>query len=128
MRLLLDTHIALWAVTDDPRLSQEARSFLLDERSDLYVSSASVWEIAIKHRLARGDMPVSSERASALFRASGYRELPVSDRHAVATEALLGDHSDPFDRLLLAQASTEPMILVTRDRKLAGFSSLVRIV
>lgn len=71
MRCLLDTHIALWAVTDDSCLSAAARKLLLDEESDLYVSSASMWEIAITHRLGPGEMPVTSEPAAALFRASG---------------------------------------------------------
>ena len=77
MRLLLDTHVALWALTDDPRLARKARDLILDIRSEVFVSVASLWEIAIKHQLGRGDMPVSGARAAELFQAAGYSELPI---------------------------------------------------
>lgn len=121
MRLLLDTHIALWALTDDPRLSARARALIEDPANQVAVSAASVWEIAIKHALGRGDMPISGEAALEWFRQAGYDLLPVTPQHAAAVETLPDHHRDPFDRLLVAQAATEPMRLITRDPLVARY-------
>ena len=115
MRLLLDTHIALWALTDDPRLSARARSLIEDPANQVLVSAATVWEIAIKHALARTDMPISGAEALDWFRLAGYDLLPISPEHAAAVERLPNHHRDPFDRLLVAQAQTEPLRLLRRD-------------
>ena len=115
MRILLDTHVILWALTDHPRLSDEARSLIIDPANEIYFSSASIWEIAIKHRLARKDMPVSSVEAARLCRLAGYQELTITSVHATATESLPDHHADPFDRILVAQAKSEPMQLLTHD-------------
>jgi PIN domain nuclease of toxin-antitoxin system len=115
VRLLLDTHIALWALTDDARLSARARALIKDPANQVAVSAASVWEIAIKHALGRGDMPVSGGAALNWFRQAGYDLLPVTPDHAAAVEALPDHHRDPFDRLLIAQATSEPVRLITRD-------------
>jgi PIN domain nuclease of toxin-antitoxin system len=88
MNILLDTQIALWALTDSPRLSVKAREWIMDAGNTVFFSAASVWEIAIKHRLARGDMPVSGVEAARLFREAGHMELPVTALHAAATENL----------------------------------------
>jgi PIN domain nuclease of toxin-antitoxin system len=128
VNLLLDTHIALWAIADSPRLPGRARELIEAEGNTLWVSVASVWEIAIKHALARGDMPVSSEQALGYFRQAGYRLLPVEAEHAVAVEALPPHHADPFDRLIVAQALTEPLRLLTHDPKLAPYSDTVILV
>lgn len=88
MNLLLDTHIALWAITDSPQLSKAARDLILTPRATVWVSAASVWEIAIKHRLGRGDMPISGADAISHFRAAGYRLLPIEAEHCAATETL----------------------------------------
>lgn len=128
MRLLLDTQIALWAVTDSPRLSTRARELILDPVATVFFSSASVWEIAIKHRLARGDMPVSGADAAALFLQSGYIELPISSSHAAATETLAGHHADPFDRILIAQAHVEPLRLLTHDRQFLAYGGSIEFV
>jgi len=128
VNLLLDTQIALWALTDSPRLSAPARARILNAGNTLFFSAATVWEIAIKHRLARGDMPLSGADAAALFLEAGYIELPVSAAHAAATEALPPHHADPFDRLLVAQASTEPLILLTHDRQLIAYGDWVAFV
>jgi PIN domain nuclease of toxin-antitoxin system len=125
MRLLLDTHVALWALTDDPRLARKARDLILDIRSEVFVSVASLWEIAIKHQLGRGDMPVSGAHAAELFQAAGYSELPLLGIHATAVESLPAIHGDPFDRILVAQALTEPMRLVTRDPTVARYSDTI---
>jgi PIN domain nuclease of toxin-antitoxin system len=115
LRLLLDTHVALWALTDDPRLSRRARALIEDPANDVLVSAASVWEIAIKHALGRGDMPISGDQALDWFRQAGYALLPIAPDHAAAVEHLPDHHRDPFDRLLVAQAIAEPLRLLTRD-------------
>jgi PIN domain nuclease of toxin-antitoxin system len=125
MNLLLDTHIALWAITDSPELSKAARDLILAPRATVWVSAASVWEIAIKHRLGRGDMPISGADAISHFRAAGYRLLPIEAEHCAATETLPPHHQDPFDRLLAAQAQVEPMRLLTRDPLLALYGDFV---
>ncbi len=125
MRALLDTQVALWALTDSPRLSQKARDLILDPSNDIYFSAASIWEIAIKHRLARHDMPVSGDEAARLCRCAGYIELPFTSIHAAATEALPLHHADPFDRMLVAQARSEPMRLVTHDRMLPRYGDSI---
>jgi PIN domain nuclease of toxin-antitoxin system len=125
MNLLLDTHIALWAITDSPRLSKSARDLILAPRAKVWVSAASVWEIAIKHRLGRGDMPISGADAIGYFRAAGYQLLPIEPEHAAATETLPPHHQDPFDRLLVAQAQVEPMRLLTHDPLLARYGDFI---
>jgi PIN domain nuclease of toxin-antitoxin system len=128
MNVLLDTHIALWAITDDDRLSARAREMILSERTIVWVSAVSVWEIAIKHGLGRGDMPVSGLEAVDYFREAGYRFLPLEPEHAAAVETLPRHHQDPFDRLLVAQAVTEPMHLLTHDAMQATYGDLVVLV
>lgn len=128
MRLLLDTHIALWAVTDSPRLPAAARAVIVDPANEVWVSAATVWEIAIKHALGPEGMPVSGSEALHWFGVSGYRDLPVTSRHTCAVEMLPPIHTDPFDRLLVAQAQTEPLRLITHDATLARYSELVVLV
>jgi PIN domain nuclease of toxin-antitoxin system len=128
MRLLLDTHIALWAISDDPRLSGQARALITASEHDIFVSAASVWEIAIKHGLGRTNMPVSGSAALAWFRESGYRLLAISPEHTAAVESLPLLHADPFDRLLVAQALFEPLRLLTHDTQIARYSDTVLLV
>jgi PIN domain nuclease of toxin-antitoxin system len=125
MRLLLDTHVFLWAVTGSRRLKASARAYLAGAQA-VYVSAASLWEIAIKVRLGKieGD-PDSLARA---VEASGFQELPVTMRHAVAIAKLPMHHTDPFDRLLLAQAFSEPLRLVTADHALAAYGGGVELL
>ena len=125
MRLLLDTHVFLWAVTDSPKLKRAARQ-TIRAAEEVHVSAASIWEIAIKAGLGRleGD-------ASALLEAiasSGFRELPVSGAHAAAVQRLPPHHGDPFDRILIAQAIAEPLHLMTAEPVLARYSELVQLV
>lgn len=115
MNLLLDTHIALWSIADSPKLPQQARDLILLPKTNVWVSAANVWEIAIKHSLGRGDMPVSSQDAVRYFQESGYRFLPVEVERAAAVEDLPAHHQNPFDRILIAQALVEPMRLITHD-------------
>ncbi len=122
MRLLLDTHTLIWLMEGDPRLSDKARAVIVDS-DEVYVSSASIWEISIKARL--GKIRTDPEELFELARHAGLRELPVSARHAIATKALPLLHRDPFDRLLVAQAITEPMRLLTSEAQLAAYSELI---
>ena len=125
MRLLLDTHALLWLMNDDPRLNSRARG-LIDSASEVYVSSASVWEIAIKARI--GKIEEDPEEVVERIEQAGLRELPVSARHAVAAGKLPLLHRDPFDRLLVAQAMIEGLILVTGDRLLLKYGVPVLLV
>lgn len=128
MNLLLDTHIALWAITDHPTLGRAARQAILAPEATVWVSAASVWEIAIKHSLGRDSMPVSGQEALGHFREAGYLLLEIKPEHAAAIERLPPLHADPFDRLLVAQAQVEPMRLLTRDSKMVEYGSCVELV
>ncbi|MCA1926457.1 MAG: type II toxin-antitoxin system VapC family toxin [Thiobacillus sp.] len=125
MNILLDTHVALWAITDSPRLNKRARQLIESPKSSLWISAATVWEIAIKHSLGRGDMPVSGQDALRYFRESGYRFLPIEPEHAAGIEDLPAHHADPFDRILVAQALAEPMRLMTHDPIVARYSDTI---
>jgi PIN domain nuclease of toxin-antitoxin system len=125
MRLLLDTHIFIWCVDDDPKLSAVAWS-LIEAADAVYVSSASLWEATIKYQL--GKLHVEPERLLDAVSASGFSGLPISLRHAVAIHRLPALHRDPFDRLLLAQALGEPLHLLTADAQLQPYSALVQVV
>lgn len=125
MNLLLDTHVALWAITDSPKLPKKAREMIESPRTSIWISAATIWEIAIKHSLGRGNMPVSSQDALRYFQESGYRFLPIEPEHAAAVEDLAAHHADPFDRILVAQAIVEPMRLMTHDPIVARYSDTV---
>ncbi len=127
MRLLLDTHVAIWAVLGDPRLTPQAIRLLTDDANEVFVSAITFWEIAIKRRMARRAtlMPVSCDQALEAFRAARFEFLPITADHAAAVERLPMHHRDPFDHLLLAQALTEPMRLVTQDAWLASYDDTV---
>lgn len=130
MRILLDTHIALWAIANDPRLGSMARNLLEDPGNEIFVSAASVWEISIKHALSRGrphDVPISGAAAIERFREAGCVLLPVTADHAAAVENLPPVHKDPFDRMLVAQAMLEPLRMITRDVRLAAYSATIII-
>ena len=128
MRLLLDTPIALWAIADDARLSDRARALIADPDNQVSVSVASLWEIAIKHSLARGGpnaMRVSAEQAGHYFSEAGYALLDIAPAHVVALEGLPRLHGDPFDRMLVAQALATPLRLVTHDARVVQYSDTV---
>ena len=128
MQILLDTHVVLWALADDPALSAETRALLSDERNAIWVSAVSIWEISIKHALGRGDMPLSGKDALGYCRVAGYRWLDVQPEHAAAVEDLPRIHADPFDRLLIAQALAEPMKLLTHDAMIAKYHPDILLV
>ena len=131
MRLLLDTHIALWQVFDLKLLPAAAHSLLSQPGVEAHVSVVSLWEIGIKHGLlkdGRPKLPVSATEARIEFERAGLTILPMLPRHADALDGLPPHHGDPFDRLLVAQALTEPMRLVTADRQLAAYGPLIDLV
>ncbi len=128
MKLLLDTHLLLWAAGEPDRLSNEAKALIEDPDNELLFSAASVWEIAIKRRLGREDLRVDARLLRRGLLDNGYSELPISGDHAVAVDALPPIHSDPFDRILVAQATVEGITLVTSDRVVARYPGPVRQV
>ncbi len=128
MNVLLDTHIALWAITDSPRLPKQAFELISNPKNTIWVSVATIWEIAIKFALGRGDMPVSSQDALHYFQQSGYKILAIEAEHVIAAGALPIHHQDPFDRVLIGQALTEPMRLMTHDRLVAKYSNTIILV
>lgn len=128
MNLLLDTHVALWAIAGSPKLPSAARELVADTNNSVWVSAASIWEIAIKHAHHPAHMPISGRDAAGYFLAAGYRPLAVSVEHAFGIEALPAIHHDPFDRILIAQALTEPLRLVTHDRVIARYGNGVILV
>ncbi|PZG09689.1 PIN domain nuclease [Micromonospora craterilacus] len=111
MTLLLDTHVVIWWLTDDPTLSSEIKD-RLDHEPDVYVSAATIWEIAIKQAIGKIKEP---ERLPELVRDSGFRSLPITPDHAIVAGQLPLMHRDPFDRMLVAQARCENLVLATRD-------------
>jgi len=122
MRLLLDTHIFLWLTADSPKLTARARD-LIQRASEVDVSSVTIWEVAIKSRI--GKMNADPDELLLEIAKCGFRELPILGRHAVTVARLPLLHSDPFDRLLVAQAISETMHLLTADEKLLEYSDLV---
>lgn len=125
MNLLLDTHVALWAITDSPRLNAASRALIANPANTVWVSVASLWEITLKHSLGRGDMPISGAQAKAWFEQSGYRLLHIDAAHVLGVADLPPHHTDPFDRLLVAQALAEPLRLLTHDVQVARYSDTV---
>ncbi len=118
MKLLIDTHAALWLLDEDKRLSPSADQMLTDPANDVLLSAAVVWEVAIKQSLGKLDVP---EGFSALLIDAGATPLPVSIEHARAVGSLPWHHRDPFDRLLVAQASLESAVVVSSDDRLRAY-------
>lgn len=128
MRFLLDTHLILWAAGDFERLPQEALALLKDGDNDILFSVASLWEIVIKKGLGRSDFVVDAAELRQALLDNEFTELPVRAEHALAVEALPNLHKDPFDRLLLAQAIVEGIILLTSDKTLGLYPGPVRAI
>lgn len=125
MRILLDTHVFLWYTKSDRKLTVKSRA-IIQNAVEVYVSSASIWEATIKVRLGKLDVQID-DLVKAIY-SSGFLELPITAEHAAATERLLDLHRDPFDRILLAQAITEPLTFLTADALLKDYSTLVTII
>ena len=125
MRLLLDTHVFLWAVAGSARLKPAHRR-LIESADEVHVSAASIWEVAIQLRL--GKVEADPQALVEAIGASGFLPLAVKPAHAAAVTSLPDHHEDPFDRLLVAQALTEPLRLLTADAALAAYSDLVMLL
>ena len=121
MRLLLDTHVVLWAATDSPRLTPRARALLQSTENTLVVSAATHWEISIKNSLVRPDFDVDLVSLRSGLQANGYVDLPVTAAHAAVLAGLPDLHRDPFDRMLVAQALSEGLTLVTADDRILDY-------
>jgi len=128
VRVLLDTHLLLWAVASSRRLPRAARAIVLDEGNDVFYSAASIWEIAIKSALPRRHFNADPGAVVRALAQSGFSELPVTAAHAARVATLPALHRDPFDRILAAQSLAEPMTLLTNDEVLAGYGPQVQLV
>ncbi len=128
MKLLLDTHLLLWAAGSPDRLSATARSLLDAPLNELVFSSASLWEIAIKQGLARPDFQADARLLRRGLLDNGYQELAITSEHAASTAGLPPIHKDPFDRMLVSQATVEGITLLTADPVVAQYPGPVRMV
>jgi PIN domain nuclease of toxin-antitoxin system len=128
VKLLLDTHLLLWAAGQPERLSKAARELIEAADNELIFSTASLWEVVIKRGLGREDFQVDARVLRRGLLDNGYTELPIGSEHVVAIESLPPLHKDPFDRVLIAQALVEGIILVTTDETVARYPAPVRAV
>ena len=126
MRILLDTHIALWAIADTAKLSDEVIRMLEKESNEVFYSVASIWEVAIKHKNKPENMPISEEEFATLCENTGFTQLPIAADHIFQIKTLVRSedapkHNDPFDRMLLAQAKYEDLKLLTHDSQFSYY-------
>ncbi len=128
MRFLLDTHLLLWALGAPGKLDAGTRDLIEDPANTVLFSAASIWEIAIKSGLGRSDFPTRPEAVARAARETGFTELPIGADVAARVVDLPLYHRDPFDRLLVAQAMSEPVHLYTADPLLPPYTELVRLV
>ena len=128
MRFLFDTHLLLWAAATPERLPPLARDILDEAANDILFSAGSIWEIAIKNGLGRADFRVDPRLLRNGLLGAGYGELAISSAHAVAVNGLPSLHKDPFDRLLVAQATVEDIVLVTADPLVGQYPGPISLV
>jgi PIN domain nuclease of toxin-antitoxin system len=128
VKLLLDTHLLLWASNEPKRLPKAARVLIEDLDNDLLFSAASMWEITIKCSLGREDFRANARLLRRGLLDNGYTELPITSEHAINVDHLPSTHKDPFDRILVAQATVEGITLLTNDQKLVNFPGPIRKV
>lgn len=128
MKLLLDTHLLLWAAGEPGRLSKDARNLISDPDNQLLFSAASLWEVSIKRGLGRKDFKADPRLLRRGLLDNGYGELPILSDHVVVLDSLPAIHKDPFDRILVAQAIVEGVALLTTDSQLAQYPGPVRRV
>ena len=128
MKVLLDTHIVIWAAFTPDRLSKSAQSLIMDEENELLFSPVNLWEVAIKRALGRRDFQFDSRVLRSNLLLNGYQELPITSQHAVAIDQLPDIHKDPFDRLLIAQSMVEGILLITSDPTVAKYPAPVKLV
>lgn len=127
MKVLLDTHILLWTLTANDKLSDRAREIIASKDNDIFYSTASVWEVSIKHSIHPENMPLSGRELSEYCLEAGYEVLSVKDEHVYVLETLVRKedaprHNDPFDRIMIAQAKAEGMLFLTRDSLLSYYN------
>ena len=122
MKLLLDTHLILWAASSPERLPRKALDLLSDNENELFFSAANLWEITIKNGLGRADFKVDVSVLRRGLLDNGYNEIAITSQHAIAVSGLQDIHRDPFDRVLVAQAITEGITLLTADKLVAKYS------
>ena len=128
MKILLDTHIALWSVLQSDKLSEKEKNLLLDEENEIYYSVISIWEVEIKHGINPKNMEVSAEEFRELCTAAGFIEVPLEAQHIFQIDSLKPKdgypmHKDPFDRVLLAQSISEDLYFMTHDDKIRTFQT-----
>lgn len=128
MKLLLDTHLLLWAASSPERLPATLRALLEEPQNELFFSAASLWEIVIKRGLGRSDFQVDARALRRGLRDNGYQELAITGEHALFIDSLPPIHKDPFDRVLVAQATVEGITLLTADALVAQYPGPVRLV
>lgn len=126
MKLLLDTHLLLWALLDSPQLPLQARTLILDQANSIHYSVASLWEVQIKHDAHPDRMLVGAQALARYCRQAGFLPLPIAERHIVALGSLsrvagAPPHKDPFDRIMICQAKVDGLVLLTHDGLLAGY-------
>ena len=127
MNLLLDTHVAIWALDDSPMLSSKARELILNPDNSIYYSTVSVWEVMLKHNRRPDDIPFDEKDFSEGCRLAGFSPLSLVDKHVLAVNSLtqpdnVKEHNDPFDRLLIAQAKVESLSFLTHDELIPDYS------
>ena len=128
MKLLLDTHLLLWAAGKPERLPSAARKLISDSENELLFSAASLWEIAIKRGFGRSDFQVDGRLLRRGLLDNGYLDLPITGEHAVMVDSLPPIHKDPFDRILIAQSIVEGISLLTVDPLVAKYPGPIRKV
>ncbi|MCY1664913.1 type II toxin-antitoxin system VapC family toxin [Rhizobium sp. SL86] len=128
MKVLLDSHILVWSAAQTNKLSAQTRAFLEDPDNVLFFSSASLWELSVKHALGKGDIPVHPRILYQALQEQDFYELPLTSQHTFVLETLPPIHKDPFDRILIAQATSEDMLLLTSDATIARYDGPIRLV
>jgi PIN domain nuclease of toxin-antitoxin system len=128
VKLLLDTHLLLWAASEPQKIPKASRALIEDPENEVMFSAASLWEITIKRGLGRQDFRVEPRVLRRALLDNGYGELPVTSEHVIHIEQLPPRHKDPFDRVLLAQAIVEGITLLTHDQKLTAYPGPIRRV
>ncbi|WP_456380918.1 type II toxin-antitoxin system VapC family toxin [Hydrogenimonas sp.] len=125
MKLLLDTHVLIWWLYDDPRLAKHHRDLIMETDNTIFVSAASFWEIEIKR--ARGNLIIDPAYPEAIEE-EGFAALPIDPRHTLALHRLPDHHQDPFDRILIAQSVVEELTLLSIDRKIARYGDCIKLL
>lgn len=128
MKFIVDTHLLVWSANQPLRLSRLAAETIADPDNDLYFSAVSIWEIAIKQNLGRRSFTIDAPTLRRGLIANGFHELPLSAEHGIATLGLPAIHQDPFDRILIAQAISENIALLTSDSQIAKYPGPIRYV